>query len=378
MKIRAEILHALVRQVYDLEQNGEEKRVLPQLPQPGDWFHEEHKLILLTTSLGVWRDDLCQGGKLRANRLNVDCLLSLGIANFEWDGRKVLDYCAIAKTENVPFPTHRTKLRGVKTSPAIAMYEVFRWAWAVHRITHDSTEEMVVTDFVVTNIGIARDRDFATSLTDKYRFRYIEMMQELQDPLTHERNMLKDLDTAMRKPLSLKSSLKGSLKGSPKGSPKGSKRRHEEVTLYIPCALPDWSKDWFQCQLEHKQGIVPDFSLQQTTKKTFVQPIHCTEAHQSFLANLYYAQHQNTLVLATSESKKVEAYVKCEWDETHETHEARNYSDPDFVKKWREIHEQCPLRIADRMPRRCSADHQKLLNQCLIFQRLTLDQNRRF
>ncbi len=179
MKIRSEILRKVVEQVYEVEGNGDERKVLQHLPLPITKIHES--LILLQQSVGVLRIDPVTK-KQKVNPLNSQCCYVLGKLNFDWPGENVVDPMDIAKSANALrgggslFKVKQPKTTGAKDLPIITLYQLFRWSFSVYIInqivnnkkqfdTHSFLDiPLHLDDFILLRIHEAQSRAYASNL----------------------------------------------------------------------------------------------------------------------------------------------------------------------------------------------------------------------
>ncbi len=165
MKVRSEIVNPIVEQLFNIEENNDERKILSRLPDTGHRF--AHNLILTENGIGVIRFDSkrqCEA----VNRLNVHCLHSLGLANFGWGGEKVVDWYQLAKEKNLPPPplsAIASKTMGVKATPALSINWFFRWSLAMFEC-NTTQKEFNITPFVRDHIKRALSRPHSKPLCD--------------------------------------------------------------------------------------------------------------------------------------------------------------------------------------------------------------------
>ncbi len=175
MKIRKEILQVVVEQIFDIEGNGPDKKILACLPKPG--FRFGGNLIVLDNGIGVVRVDQkhqCEA----ANKLNVHCLHDLGVANFGWGAKNVLDWFDVARKSGLqppPLSVIGSKTIGAKAMPALSIHWLFRWSLAILHFQWKKEleinplarqKEFVITPLVHEHIKRALARPYAHPLVN--------------------------------------------------------------------------------------------------------------------------------------------------------------------------------------------------------------------
>ncbi len=180
MKIRGDILWIVVNQVFLIEANGPERKVAACLPLVGETIYKNDKchIVLLANGIGLQRVD--SEGQVRVGKLSVQCMHMIGVYNFEWPNHHIVDYFELARQKGIKIPPkQRLAPRGVKTSPAKSLHELFRWAFTTFRLKHKD-KPLVLHDFVVHEIQIAQKRVYATPFNTRTDRLKEEMLAHLQ------------------------------------------------------------------------------------------------------------------------------------------------------------------------------------------------------
>ncbi len=156
LRVRLEVLEAIVLAVLTLETERPDIKVKDHLGSIGHFFYE-NVLVLLDNGIGVLRPDG------NASRLNVHVLNQVAMKNFGWGGRNIeKKNSEITKEET----TNTRKTTGSKAAPAACIFELFKWSEAVFRIRHgqNAAQKMMIDPFVRDEINKALNRKHAMSL----------------------------------------------------------------------------------------------------------------------------------------------------------------------------------------------------------------------
>ncbi len=201
MMLRKEIIKSVVEQTFRVDGNGDTKVVLSTLLQPGfrfgfnqitldDGSVVKYCFILLEKSVGVARYH--EKHKCDAfNPVNVHCLQALGIHNFGWGGKNVIDWFEVARETNLPPPAWSKiskKTIGAKAPPALSMFWLFRWSLSIF-FQHQTEKKFSMPMFAEMYVRVALQRPYAKPVLDGQkrkrendRLMMIRTMQQIAQP----------------------------------------------------------------------------------------------------------------------------------------------------------------------------------------------------
>lgn len=398
LRVRGDVLFLLARQVFDLEGNGEKRRVLENLPQSGEFLSKEHSLVLSAKGLAVLREEEVSPGikKKKINPLKVTCMHLIGIHNFGWSDDKVVDCFEVAEKAGIQAVVPRAQIVGVKAAPARSFKEVFRWAWSAFRLQHPG-KQLFIPKNIVALIEKAKSRPSATPFAEQKEEKVKQVIEYFKSEETWKRAFEHDLNQAVN-----------FVSRQPKKSCLPQTTQVPLPVEYITCSLD--ATDILHQETSYTSNgyllLAPDkYKIPTTFTITHEKPTHCTNLHQQALfiqkalqgyqmylcSNLSQQQQissatsstnkqlegtsssstkQNETKQQTEQTKpKLTNFYKCTFTKDHPVHDDNNYKQKFFVSQWLSYQEKQPCEKTTSLPSCCTHEHQQLLNKSANFQR---------